>query len=409
MLLVSSVFILGLGFSKRFPRVPVTATLATLFLVIAGWLMTANCQLAYDAASREFARSTSLWPDFPGYLDFKVVLPEMLLATGLAGCFLTGADMTANAVWRRRLLMTLAGTGFSIVLLGLAQRLTNATAIFWNIMEQAGGYFFGVFVYHANAGAFLNITLFLCAALAIPAMADRKERPFAAILWTTASFITLGACFVNASKGAMAVTVVVLLVGGLRLALMRRERHHEKRTKALLAFLGVVLIGAALALSFGIETTVMRWQSAGDLSQSDRWTTDQCILDYVLPVTGIWGTGPGTFEEVFACVIEEAQLPVEGRWDMAHCDPLQSLVEWGVPGTLCILFILLGGVIRGIMRAEGKGSYETRVTSLCASLAVLSILLHCVVDFPLQIASIALFTLLSASVLWGRWGFERAG
>ena len=413
LLLAASVpFAAGLIFSQRWPRIPVPILLIVLLLAGYGWLMGWNSPLlSPDSVTLELVRFAPPFPSLPGFLHRERVIPELLLATAMLGALLQAADMTANPLWNKRLWITMALTGFSIVVLGLAQRLTQAPAIFWNLYENTGETFFGVFRYHANAGAFLNITLPLCACLALLSL-RKNDRPLAAIFWITATLLTIGACCINASRAAIVVTAVILIIGSPSVILIGRSCQPSGQSggRPLLILLITLLLGAVMALSFGIDLSVSRWKNNTiDLSESDRLLTYECILGYGLPRTGLLGSGPGTFEEAFAFTIKEDQLPVEGRWDAAHCDPLQALMEWGLPGSLCWSILMLGALLRGCLITIGKGSYENRIRTLCATLSLGGVLLHSLVDFPLQIASIQLLALLITGTLWGTRPERRNG
>jgi hypothetical protein len=76
-------------------------------------------------------------------------------------------------------------------------------------------------------------------------------------------------------------------------------------------------------------------------------------------------------------------------------------MEWGLPGSLCWSLLMLGAFLRGCLITIGKESYENRILTLCAKVSLGGVLLHSLVDFPLQIASIQLLALLITGTLWG--------
>ena len=311
------------------------------------------------------------------------------------------SDLSANPVWRKRLIIVMTLSGLSQVLLGLLQRWTNAPAIFWSMTADSGRYFFGVYVYHANAGAFLNITLFLCFGLALEAIVTRA-RSWWTVLWSVGFLVTLGACFVNASRGAMSVTAVLLIIGALR-AYHLMPSNKDKDERPVLAWLmGLFLIGALLAWCFGPDLALIKWKESS-VSDSGRFDTYEALVRYLIPWSGFFGSGPGTFEDMFAYCIKENGLGIAGRWDFAHSDPLQCLVEWGMWGGLCWFLIFAGGLVGGVMKMSPKRKVGARLVALGLFLALLSVMLHSTIDFPFQIASIELYALTLAGLCWGRW------
>ena len=404
LLAATALFFIGLLISRRLPRIPLPILLTVLLLAAYGWLMGWNSPiLTICSATEDLPQVTPPFLTLPGFIHWEHVFPELLLTTGMLGALLMAADMTANPLWRSRLWKCMALTGLSIVLLGLAQRLTGAPAIFWNLYENTGETFFGVFRYHANAGAFLNIILPLCAGLALVSLRETKH-PVSTIFWVTATLLTIGACFINASRAAIVVTAILLVIASPFVIVLGwlSQPRSQRNKRPLLMLLLTLILGGVMALSFGIDLSVSRWMNNTiDLSESDRLLTYESIVGQVLPRFGLLGCGPGTFEEVFAFTILEDQLPVEGRWDAAHCDPLQALVEWGLPGSLCWGILMLGALFRGCLIVIRRGSYENRILSLCAILSLGSVLLHSLVDFPMQIASIQLLAVLITGMLWG--------
>ena len=89
----------------------------------------------------------------------------------------------------------MGGTGVSVVLLGLTQKLTHATAVFWG-PENMGDTFFATWRYHANAGAFMNLVWPLLAAWTALAFL-REEARWKKILLTTGLVICLAGLAVN--------------------------------------------------------------------------------------------------------------------------------------------------------------------------------------------------------------------
>ena len=76
-------------------------------------------------------------------------------------------------------------------------------------------------------------------------------------------------------------------------------------------------------------------------------------------------------------------------------------MEWGWAGAAAWAVIFIGGFVRTVWLAARKGAAESRILPVACAFSLGGVLLHGMVDFPLQIASIQLFTLLVAGMAWG--------
>ena len=400
----TGLFILGLLAQGRPPRISWVAAAAVAFLLLQGWFMTWNANHLFLDAARVFVdRPQQPMPGWPGFMDVAMIVPQMLLTTGLLGAFCIACDLTANRVWRDRLWHTLAGTGLSLVLLGLVQRLTEAPSIFWDVERNLGATFFAVFRYHANAGTFLNLVMPLMAGLAVRAFARpgaERERVF----WTLASATTAAAGFVNVSRAANVICVLLLLGIAAWIAARRMRATHSHRLSTGLAIATLIAATTALlAYSFGMEKTLARWEIGvrkGTSFATGRHQAGAIIIQSALPASGAWGFGPGTFEPMFNIHRARAGSPLAGRWDKAHSDALQTPMEWGWAGAGAWAVLLLGAMLRAVRSAWRGESDESKILPTVCAFSLVGVLLHALADFPLQIPALQLFTLLIAGIAW---------
>jgi membrane protein implicated in regulation of membrane protease activity len=65
------------------------------------------------------------------------------------------------------------------------------------------------------------------------------------------------------------------------------------------------------------------------------------------------------------------------------------------------MVLLLGGIVKGILIASTGRSQPARVLGICITLALSGVLLHALIDFPLQIVSLSLLSLCLAGLVWG--------
>jgi hypothetical protein len=397
----TGLFVLGLLCRWKVPRIPWAPALAGIFLLGQGWVLTWNAERIFLKTAEVFVpRPLRPIPEWAGFLEQSLVFPNMVLATGLLGAFAIACDLAANRVWRDRLWITLAGTGLSLVVLGLAQRFTEAPAIFWETDRNIGQTFFAVFRYHANAGAFLNLVLPLMAGLALRFFV-RGGSEGARVFWTLAALTTAAAGFVNVSRAANVICAVLIAAMGAWgcWVAVRRRGWAMMAAAALVAGACVVL-----AFSFGLEKTLLRWELGfwkETPADTGRYRAYEIIVQSALPAAGPFGSGPGSFEPVFNLHRAKTGSPLEGRWDKAHSDALQTLMEWGWAGAAAWAVILTGGFARAVWLGMRKGSAESRILPAVCAFSLAGVMVHALVDFPLQIASIQLFTVLIAGLAWG--------
>jgi O-antigen ligase len=121
-----------------------------------------------------------------------------------------------------------------------------------------------------------------------------------------------------------------------------------------------------------------------------------------LPAAGWFGFGPGTFSIVFPFLLREHGVELDGILRYAHQDYLQTLLEWGTVG-FALWAMLVGGGIARVAIYLWRGSAIRREHALGLALTALSIfgvLIHSLIDFPLQIASLQLITAVLLGQLW---------
>ena len=402
----TTLFVLGTTVRFRLPRIPLPAALGLGFLLLQGWFMTWNAKRHFIDIAQIFLDKKHPLPNWPGFVDASLVLPSMLLTTGLLGAFCIACDMTANRIWRQRLWITLASTGLSIVILGLAQRITDAPSIFWDVEHNIGWTFFGVFRYHANAGAFINLVLPLISSLALSAFL-RKGNEKQSAFWILAALITASSGFVNVSRAANVICTLLLTGISVLLALVITRHKKIKIWKIRTSItVGILILAGTLAYSFGIEKTYLRWQSdswrifRGDAGRAQAY---EIMIRSAIPTAGAWGFGPGTFEQMFNIHRAQIHSTLQGRWVMGHSDALQTPMDWGWTGAAAWSLLLCGGLISGLISTKKfwRQDRDASVLSAACVFSLIGVMLHALVDFPLQIASLQLFTLMITSILWG--------
>jgi O-antigen ligase len=288
---------------------------------------------------------------------------------------------------------------FVIAVVGIYQKASMAEAMLWATRENSGSAFFAAFRYHANAASFLNLSW--PAALAVY-LRSRWTRGGGIVtsLDLSVFFFVFAAVLVNSSKAGQVLGLVGAVFAAWR---FRSELFQANISRASAVILGVVFVLAIAVLVLpGFVLSHSKWSelaSTGGSLEGRLLAYEVCIR--ALPESGIFGTGAGTFRHVFPYYTSYLEDEIEGFWYHAHQDWLQGLIEWGYAGFIG-WGILFGGAVRRLWNRSRKAIRENReeITSSIALLALAVVLLHSLVDFPLQIPAIQSLVVVYLAIAW---------
>jgi hypothetical protein len=396
-------FVVSLIVRRRWPRVNWVSILLSFAVLGYGWFMTWNAKLVYDPDLFYFHPGSPPMPWLAGTVDQQTSATQMWLITGLVCAFWVAADLSAHERWRSRFWLVLSLTGVSIVVLGLAQRLTNAPGIFWRLDLDCGPSFFATYRYHANAGAYINIIFPLVAAQCIASFRSKSRelmRPF----WFLATVAVLVSAFVNVSRAASVITLClfILFAAHQLFEVCRTRRLKGKGLIVVLAVLAVVAVGV-LVWVVGFGASYQRWVDPRyNIANDARFTAYDVIKQQLIPVTGWWGLGAATFHLVFPFFTSGYGKQIMGYWEYAHEDYLQTLIEWGFCGTVLWGLFFGNNFLRGFwafLNRQRIWDGSTRAFAMACLLSVASVLAHGAIDFPMQIASLQLYTCVVLALL----------
>ncbi|MGI8957319.1 MAG: O-antigen ligase family protein [Chthoniobacterales bacterium] len=373
-------------------------------LLVIGWWMVWNAGWIYDPEYAVFLPINRPFSHAAGSLDVAISTVWMLRATLLLLVVLFVADLTRKREWLLRLWWAVGLAGGSIALLGLLQKASGAEMIFWQ-PAPAGGVstFFASYYYHANAGAFLNLTLPPVAGLALRTW-TRPAHPAARALWLCLLVIMVVAVFSNTSRAAELIALVLIAV--LALGSINVIRHMIRHLEPKHAITGVLLVGVtlwAVARVSHLDQPLQRWQVFSQQFPVDgRWLSAQAAVG-ALPRAGMLGSGPGTFRVAFRFYTGDLSDQLPGVWRFLHQDYLQTLLEWGWLGGACWAALFFGGIWSGLQALRRRTDLAPRYRSLLmlSLLALTGVALHALVDFPLQIASLQLYVATYLGICWG--------
>jgi hypothetical protein len=403
-------WILSLVVDWRRPLVPLTLVIIAAAVLLHGWWMVLNARAVYDGGFRFFVPLAPFAPQLTGSADYVLSLAMMTRVTLLIGAIFLVAEMAQRPRWLLRLWITLAVSGGLIALLGLVQKATGAKMIFWGPpVWPPIGTFFATYLYHANAGAFLNLVLPAVVGLTCWSAA-RRERSVARAFLTGAAMIVLLAIFSNTSRMAQAVglLLVVALLATVARPLMGKAVRAEKKTLIIGAVVGAIAI-FAVAQAAHLDEPLGRWQMfTKQFPEDQRWAANRAAFSS-LGDAGVLGLGPGVFRAVFPHYQEPFRAGLQGTWRFLHDDYLQTVLEWGWLGALALAGLFFGGIavaLRSYFTAKGWGVRQ-EILLVSSMLALGGVALHATVDFPLQIFSIQILAATYVGICWASVGWKR--
>jgi O-antigen ligase len=411
LVLITSLWLLECLLRRRRPSLPKPAFLAALGLLAEGWWMVMNAKSIFDPQLMALFPTKPLVESLPGSADGLLSSVTILLTTGLLGVLLFASDLAQRVVWRRRLWMTMALAGVSICVLGILQKIGGPPVLnwVWEESKQDLNNNFGMFRYRGNAGAFLNLCLPLVAGLAFLVF-QRTKNPWSRVLWLSSLLLVAIGIQLNPSRLSWFIAVLIIVAFGVRVTWhLWKELDGKFSLKQLAGYALIFLfvLGGLLSISlFGRwETSWGRFRSLG-MDPSERSPVE--IYIHMVPKAGWLGFGPGTFQVVFPSYqhsynFGERPAPefwTTHFWPHAHEDYLQMLIEWGYVGTALWGIVILGGIYVGVRRLMSTRDLEFGWLLFCSLLGIAGTLVHALLDFPLQIASIQLYFCVLLGICW---------
>ena len=382
--------------SGRRPKIPKWVLISAAIVLIQGWWLAFNPILPELMSSSGWMVDTTM--DAIRTLSFNsMVMTTMLLVTFVVMC-----ELFSDAGIRRFILLSVALAGILISVIGVTMKLTGDTFMlyFWKPLEIDWNVF-AFYAYHGNAGAFLNLAWPIILVFTRRAYAWPRRSIVARIFWTFSALACGSALFLNASKAALAIGLLILpwpFSSGLK--------RLKQKTLFVVAAVVLLLIASALfgSSQFAREAAFQRMTNKSEVTASffGRVTAYHQFLNAV-PTVGAFGLGPGLFQVAFPYQTSPLGNTMVGLREYAHEDFLQTALEWGWFGTLFWTVLVGGGLYRGFWTYYQRDLFPSKTDRhlvLGAILGVCGTLAQSVIDFPLQIASIRLFFLVLLAFCW---------
>lgn len=299
----------------------------------------------------------------------------------------------------RRLLWAFCLSGGLLALVSILQRLSGTPNLLWFQATEIGDaeFHFGPFNYRANGAQYFNLIWPLALGhwwitrvrhQALTQMNERAGTGPHAVLFPAG--ILMSACpMISTNRTGALLSFAGILTVYAALTANARQRNTRHRA-SLHAFFGCAL---AFALYLGWLPLEHRLQSFTgiriDPTLHQRLDQQRATLQIVrdFPILGI---GPGAFGSVYP-----AYAPAGARTDpFTHNDYLQYAAEWGVPITVLLLTALAISLLHPWLTGA-----EPRLLIGTIQTGIVLVLLHALIDFPLQIHALTLTLTILLAIL----------
>ena len=412
----AGLYLVALVIQRRWPVIPLPLVVLIAVPAVIGCVHALNPKFTHDYVTWQFAPVQDTISFLPGTLDRRATLKILFHLSAIAVGFVALVDLARNRTYRWFLLGSVALAGMAIALVGIYQKATLADSMLWTDQVYPNRrVFFAAFRYHGHAAAFLNF----CWPAALALLLRSMQRPgpmLAKIVWSNVTLITLLAVFANTSKAGQGLALAGIVAA---VVLFWKELPLQNVSRRTIGFIALVIVCGGLALVLpSLANSLGKWSdfAANPTSFKGRlFAYNGCLR--MLPESGWFGFGPGTFGLAFPYYTKGLDNQVTGFWNHAHQDYLQTLIEWGYIGGAALIAIVIGGLLRALnlpvparfnlkqrnQRRRSGGRHGTRRPdlSLKASLLALGLVAaHALIDFPFQIASLQFFGIVHMAVLW---------
>lgn len=380
-----------------------------LFGLAAAWVLLLLVQL--------LPLPPGIWQALPG----RDIVRDIGLAAGLGDTWRPLSMVphaTRNALWSAAAPLAVLVLGVQLTPAERARLLPvvlvlGAVSAAVAILQLSGDPFGRLYFYRITnngtaVGLFANrnhqaIFLAMLFPMALAWLRIRRRGPAAATWFSTA----------NTTAGAAILIVLVLITGsrsGFLLAVLaivaaplivagpaREDRERQGRNRALTLLLLAVIAAIALLTVFsgrGLALDRLLGLDSADELRLQIAPTLFAMIGHYAP----WGTGIGTFEQVYK-LHEPADLLGPAYVNHAHNDWLEIALTGGVPALALVAIgcVALARTFLHAMKGEGMDA-ATRMLARLGVLILLVLGLASLADYPLRVPSLACVAALA--VLW---------
>lgn len=362
---------------------------------------------------------------------------KLLLLTAYVVLFLMVADRYRDSSRRRRLIVWITFTGVGIAILGVFQKLAWSGKILWLRHPPATSRPFGPFVNPNHFAGYMELIVPLALGLllsltiasrGLPSVAGarrggrspaprprdwgdlrRDDQDSRRLPWTASNrapkAVLLGfllalsvvSIVLSLSRGGFLATLLTFVL--FARVLVPGSLRGRMGTKTLAGPIALVVVVLGIAFWLGSSAIAERaatltgvQSDPSFLTRADTWIR---TIDMFREHAAM-GVGLGAFEAGFAGYYPPGTY---GVWREAHNDYVQLLAEVGLMGMIPALLALFFFLRYDLFTAITDRGRADRYMGIGLAMGVVSLLLHSLVDFNLQIPAVAFLFVLVAGLL----------
>jgi O-antigen ligase len=396
--------------SHRFRQVRWPLILSGL-LVAYATISLLNDRSTFDASRDRLASLPSVaW--LPGVVDQRNALASLASVFAGLAILVIVTDVGQSDRWRGRLLGAIACGGLTTALIGLLE----ATPILSDIKawlaasSWSDAHPFGLFTYHNSAAVMMNV--------AVPALAALALRRHPTVGRRFAASVCIGvigtAVTFNISRTGLVLFAIVALVSLMILWWPARSISTGLTRLVSIVACVIALIVPATLLILARPALMQRFENVHERwgTYYPRYLQAKAAIE-LIEKAPVFGHGAGSYR-MLAC-----ETSLRGMFLAPHYRPgqpftsvltvtndyLQTLLEWGIAGTLLFAAILCGGVVASFVALRSASLRSGRRELLLVLCAAFAVFAHAVVDCPLQIPSLQMTAAVLVGLLWAapRW------
>jgi O-antigen ligase len=299
---------------------------------------------------------------------------------------------------------TLVLAAAASVALGVAQVASGVNSALYVYEFTAPGSAVGFMANPNHLATLLLMSLPFVAALhshlVVRSSMGERDLGLTVVVSLLGAVIVLGVLMVGSVAG------YVLLGPVIALSLLITRSAVGRRLTAPVV-LGVSLVAGGLGYLVATSPIlpgigIINWQDTGTLSRPDSWARTLDAARDVFP----FGSGFGSFERVIPAY-EDPSAVTAKFLNHAHNDYLEVLMELGLPGSVLVGMALIWWGWRTFVIWRKEDPDESRLRR-AAAIAVLVVILHSLVDYPLRTPAVAGWAALCMGLMCARRESARA-
>ncbi|MGV6851222.1 MAG: O-antigen ligase family protein [bacterium] len=211
--------------------------------------------------------------------------------------------------------------------------------------------------------------------------------------------MVIGLVMSHSRMGNASFFIAMLVTGILALYLFRPLPKPLLVLIMSLVIIDISILGAW----FGVDRVVERIQQSGQIDHQTGLRRDQARLDvdeYSLNALAdfpVFGSGGGSYQTIFPFY---RQHDVYQYYDHAHNDYLEFSIEYGIPATLMMGWMVLMALFNAFKAQRLRKNRTLQGLGFGVSMAIIAGMIHAFVDFNLHIPAYSFYFSMILALAW---------